>query len=67
MWDDFGGCLLQNYLGPGHLVRCYELAVKQLVDGNGGTPLWMYYAPWQRMRGVEDVGRGWKGLAVGLG
>ena len=32
--------------------RCYEIAVKQLYDGSSGsTPLWMYYAPWQRLRG----------------
>lgn len=32
--------------------KCYEIAVKQLYDGSSGsTPLWMYYAPWQRLRG----------------
>ena len=31
--------------------RCYEVAVNQLLnDGTkGSTPLWMYYAPWQRL------------------
>ena len=31
--------------------KCYEVAVNQLLnDGTkGSTPLWMYYAPWQRL------------------